>query len=198
MYFLEGGMLSCVRLCNSMDCSPPGSSIHGILQARILERVALPSSRGSSQPSDRTVSLMSPALAGGFFPTEPPRKPLEEVWFGQPPYSLDWFLPDLTLHSGLCGAFCPLCLSCQIASDMNEFCLCGSSVAMRTMYRTRYGIPVSHPLHHEIVTQTAQQPSFSLTASPWLPSSSSWLDPSLFSTAVLNIFPLDFLFCIGV
>ncbi|XP_044801645.1 placenta-specific gene 8 protein isoform X2 [Bubalus bubalis] len=42
----------------------------------------------------------------------------------------------------LCGAFCPLCLSCQIASDMNEFCLCGSSVAMRTMYRTRYGIPV--------------------------------------------------------
>ncbi|CAN0480417.1 unnamed protein product [Rangifer tarandus platyrhynchus] len=43
----------------------------------------------------------------------------------------------------LCGAFCPLCLSCQIASDMNEFCLCGSSVAMRTMYRTRYGIPGS-------------------------------------------------------
>ncbi|KAI4585513.1 hypothetical protein MJG53_005747 [Ovis ammon polii x Ovis aries] len=42
----------------------------------------------------------------------------------------------------LCGAFFPLCLSCQIASDMNEFCLCGSSVAMRTMYRTRYGIPV--------------------------------------------------------
>ena len=54
MYFLEGNMLSCVRLCNSMDCSPPGSSIHGILQARILEWVALPSSRGSSQPSDRT------------------------------------------------------------------------------------------------------------------------------------------------
>ncbi|XP_042107514.1 placenta-specific gene 8 protein-like [Ovis aries] len=43
----------------------------------------------------------------------------------------------------LCGAFFPLCLSCQIASDMNEFCLCGSSVAMRTMYRTRYGIPGS-------------------------------------------------------
>uniref|UniRef100_A0A8C0TQ63 Uncharacterized protein n=1 Tax=Canis lupus familiaris TaxID=9615 RepID=A0A8C0TQ63_CANLF len=46
----------------------------------------------------------------------------------------------------LCGAFCPLCLSCQIASDMNECCLCGASVAMRTLYRTRFGIPVSRPL----------------------------------------------------
>ena len=37
-----------VALCNPMDCSPPGSSVHGILQARILEWVAMPSSRGSS------------------------------------------------------------------------------------------------------------------------------------------------------
>lgn len=43
----------------------------------------------------------------------------------------------------LCGTFFPLCLSCQIASDMNECCLCGASVAMRTKYRTRYGIPGS-------------------------------------------------------
>ena len=35
----------CPTLCDSMDCSPPGSSVHGILQARILEWVALPSSR---------------------------------------------------------------------------------------------------------------------------------------------------------
>ena len=39
---------SCPTLCNPMDCSPPGSSIHGILQARILEWVSMPSSRGSS------------------------------------------------------------------------------------------------------------------------------------------------------
>ena len=39
-------------LCNPMDCSPPGSSVHGILQTRILEWVAMPSSRGSSQPKD--------------------------------------------------------------------------------------------------------------------------------------------------
>ena len=37
-------------LCGPMDCSPPGSSVHGILQARILEWVAMPSSRGSSRP----------------------------------------------------------------------------------------------------------------------------------------------------
>ena len=39
---------SCPTLCNPMDCSPPGSSAHGILQARILEWVSMPSSRGSS------------------------------------------------------------------------------------------------------------------------------------------------------
>ena len=37
-----------------MDCSPPGSSVHGVLQGRILEWVVMPSSRGSSQPRDRT------------------------------------------------------------------------------------------------------------------------------------------------
>ena len=40
----------CPTLCGSMDCSPPGSSVHGILQARILEWVAISFSRGSSQP----------------------------------------------------------------------------------------------------------------------------------------------------
>ena len=39
---------SCLTLCDPTDCSPPGSSIHGILQARILEWVAIPFSRGSS------------------------------------------------------------------------------------------------------------------------------------------------------
>ena len=43
-----------LTLCNPMDHSPPGSSVHGILQARILEWVAMPSSRGPSQPRDQT------------------------------------------------------------------------------------------------------------------------------------------------
>ena len=51
-------------LCDTMDCSPPGSSVHGILQARILEWVAVPFSRGSSGPRDQTwVSK----IAGRFF-----------------------------------------------------------------------------------------------------------------------------------
>ena len=49
------------------DCSPPGSSVHGILQARILEWVAKSFSRGSSWPGIEPVSLMSPALACWFF-----------------------------------------------------------------------------------------------------------------------------------
>ena len=45
---------SCLILCDPMDHSPPGSSVHGILQARILEWIAMPSFRGSSQPRART------------------------------------------------------------------------------------------------------------------------------------------------
>ena len=49
----------CLTLWDFMDCSPPGSSVHGILQSRILEWVAMPSSRGSSQPRGQTqVSCM--------------------------------------------------------------------------------------------------------------------------------------------
>ena len=47
-------VVSCFRLCDPMDCSPPGSSVHGILQARILERFAISSSKGSSWCRDRT------------------------------------------------------------------------------------------------------------------------------------------------
>ena len=55
---------SCPALCDPKDCSPPGSSVHGILQARILEWVAIPFSRGSSQPGDQT---QVSHIAGGFF-----------------------------------------------------------------------------------------------------------------------------------
>ena len=55
---------------------PQGSSVHGILQARILEWVAMPSSRVSSQARDQTRVSCSSCVAGGFFTAEPPRKPL--------------------------------------------------------------------------------------------------------------------------
>ena len=56
-----------------MDCSPSGSSVHGILHIRILEWVAVPSSRGSSWPRDQTCSFCT---AGEFFTAGPPGKPL--------------------------------------------------------------------------------------------------------------------------
>ena len=64
---------SCPTLCDPMDCSPPGSSVHGILQARILDWVAI-SSKGSSRLRDWThISC----IVGGFFTTEPPGKSWE-------------------------------------------------------------------------------------------------------------------------
>ena len=57
-----------MSLCDPMDCSPTGSSVHGILQARILECVAIPSSRVSSQPRNRTqVSHIASGLFTFFF-----------------------------------------------------------------------------------------------------------------------------------
>ena len=44
----------CPTLCDPMDCSPPDSSVHGVLQARILQWLAIPLSRGSAQPNDQS------------------------------------------------------------------------------------------------------------------------------------------------
>ena len=60
-------------LCDPVDYSPPGSSVRGILQASVLERVAMPISRGSSPPRDKPGS---PALQAESLPAEPPGKPL--------------------------------------------------------------------------------------------------------------------------
>ena len=63
-----------LTLCDPMDCSPPGSSVGGISQAKTLEWVAISFSRGSSQPR---VELVSPALIGGCFTLATVRKVLE-------------------------------------------------------------------------------------------------------------------------
>ena len=84
-----------------MDCSPPGSSVHGILQARILKWVAMPS-RGSSRPRD---SISSSYIAGRFFTTEPQGSPAFDLGREKetkdpqtsPPYLLE---PDAMEHSG--------------------------------------------------------------------------------------------------
>ena len=56
-------------LCDSMDCSPPGSSVHGIYQARILEWIAISFPGNLPDPGIEPISLVSPALAVDFFTT---------------------------------------------------------------------------------------------------------------------------------
>ena len=67
--FLSVHARSCSTLCDPMDCCLPGSSVHGIFQARILECVAISYSRGSSWPRDQNHARASPALACRFFTT---------------------------------------------------------------------------------------------------------------------------------
>ena len=74
------------NFCNSMDCSPPGSSVHVIFQARILEWVAISYSRRSSQSRDRT--LVS-HIAGRFFTVWTTREAWRTVW---------WFLKKLKVE----------------------------------------------------------------------------------------------------
>ena len=82
----------CPTLCGPMDCSPPGSSVHGILQARVLEQVAISHSRGSLPPRDWAQISTSPPLTGRFFTTEPPGK-----------HAMDWRCSISWSGLWLCG-----------------------------------------------------------------------------------------------
>ena len=64
---LPAKSLSCVRLCDPMDCSLPGSSVRGILQARILEWGCRFLLQGIFPTQGSNPGLLSPAWAGGFF-----------------------------------------------------------------------------------------------------------------------------------
>ena len=68
----------CLTLSDPMDCSPPGSSVHGIFQARVLEWVAISIPGDLPDPGIELMSPASPAMAGRFFTTAPPGKPLSD------------------------------------------------------------------------------------------------------------------------
>ena len=86
----------CLTLCDSEDCSPPVPSVHGILQARIQKGIAMPSSRGSSQPRD---GIQVSRLAGGLL-SEPLGKPNQGEWVA---YS---FSQGSTWPRNQTGVFC--------------------------------------------------------------------------------------------
>ena len=89
---VQNWLQSCPALCKPMDCSPPGSSVHGILQARILEWLVMFSTRGTSPPGDLPnpgikPSSLYPESAGRFFSTS-------TTW--EAPYSL--YINTLLIH----------------------------------------------------------------------------------------------------
>ena len=77
-YVLAKLLQLCLTLCDPMDCSLPGSSVHESFQERILKRVAVSYSRNLPNSRIEPMSPASPALADGFFTTEPPGKPFED------------------------------------------------------------------------------------------------------------------------
>ena len=64
-----------------MDCSPPDSSVHGILQAGMLEAITIPFSGDLPDPEIEPLSPVSFALAGGFFTTEPTREARRHYYY---------------------------------------------------------------------------------------------------------------------
>ena len=95
---------SCLILCDPMDCSPPGSPVHGILQARIQEWVAISFSKGFSWPRDQT---QVSCIAGRFFTLWTTRKANNQLsgsWNGK----VSWIPLDNTEHPTLS---CRNCLS---------------------------------------------------------------------------------------
>ena len=74
LYPLSACAHLCPTLCDPLDCSPPGFSVHGVFKARILEWVSISYSRGSSRPREQAHVSMSLVLAGGFFTTSTTHK----------------------------------------------------------------------------------------------------------------------------
>ena len=101
-------MLSRVRLCDCVDCSPPGFSVHGIFQARIWEWVAISSPRELPDPQ---IEPEPPALTGGFCTTEPSGRPSPILKYIYCIYTLKTnknyllLIPSTLLASVFCNLF---------------------------------------------------------------------------------------------
>ena len=111
---------SCPTLCNPMNCSLPGFTVHGILQERILEWVAISSSRGSSWPRDRTqVSF----IAGRFFTVSDTRQSQMNMGSSQP---RDWnhvshvFCAGRKVLYHWCHLGSPICIECLLNSRYQQ------------------------------------------------------------------------------
>ena len=121
---------SCPTLCNPMDCSLPGSSLHGILQARVLEWVAISFSRGSSWPRDQTQVSRIPGKRFNLWAT---REAHQYIILSNLKYNIFW--PSLMV------VWIRICLPMQgtwVQSSVHEDSTCfGANKLMRHNYRAR-------------------------------------------------------------
>ena len=107
----------CLTLCDPVDCNPPGSSVYGILQARILEWVSILFFRDLRNTGIEPTSLMSPALAGRFFTTSATSFPVFTLKLSdlkQQSCNISLVPEDclgVALGSVQLGQFCSICLS---------------------------------------------------------------------------------------
>ena len=106
---------SCPTLCHPMNCSPAGFSVYGILQARILEWIAIPFSRGSSWPRDWT---QVSCIAGSFFTIWTTGKSFRRVW-----HELKQLLGIREL-SKINGRGCSVCVTSK-KQNKKQFRYCG-------------------------------------------------------------------------
>ena len=109
---------SCLTLCDPMDCGPPGSSVYGIFQARILEWVAISFSKVSSWPRDQThVSYVS-CIAGRVFTTVPSVNPQLNM-----PHYINVFSWQATLHVRIIGT-CTRCSGGRVKCVLSSATQC--------------------------------------------------------------------------
>ena len=156
-----------------MNCSPPGSSVHCVLQARILEWVAMPSSRGSSSPRVWPISLMPPALAGGFFITRAAQgarsspdwyaihskldklgilKSFQTFFFISLSLSLFFTLFSRSIVSTPLACFenwLALCLGCSTHPWLNSGRFCGRCFILQKGTYIRETVASVHPLYYK-------------------------------------------------
>ena len=132
---------SWLTLCDPVDYNPPGSSVHGILQVRILEWVAIFSSRGSSRPKDQSLLCCT---VGRFFTREAPGKPSCYPFCQVPlgclfsaihtgvladivPATLVFCLPEYSIYSAL-STYCFLCLENTSPRSKNDWLLLSRNI----------------------------------------------------------------------
>ena len=150
---------SCPILCDPMECSLPGSSIHGIFQARVLEWVVISFSRGSSRPSDWTwVSC----IVGRCFTI--------------------WATREVSLSPGVCSNSCPLSLWCHptISSSVTHFSSCLQSFQHQNLFQW-----VSSS--HQVVKASVSASDLPINIQQWFPLRLSGLI-SLLSKGLSRVF----------